>query len=191
MIELRGLGLVGLWQFPKNISRCITKGCNAAYKSRSDLVAHYRSVHAPRNVLCPICQKPFQATHPSCVYKHFRSNHKDMAIPAEFTAVMSNHNESDEEDDLIQLTGCGQKTSFRFPTNTTRCPIYSCHADFGYRSEAIAHYKRKHTKDSIFCEECHKAISAKSLFSFRQHYTVHHPNADLPEFLKTQQFEVI
>lgn len=113
-----------------------------------------------------------------------------MEIPAEFNAVMSHVNDNNDEDDLIRLTGCGQSTSFRFP-NTTRCPIYNCSVDSGYRSRAIAHYKRKHAKDSIFCEECQKPVSAKSLHTFLKHYNEIHPNAELPQFLKNQQYEVI
>lgn len=190
LIELKGLGLVGLWQFPKNINRCPSKGCKVVFKSRSALLAHYRSIHAPNNVLCPICQKPFQATYPSNVYQHFLHNHKNMEIPTEFNAVMSTGNENNEEDDLIQLSGCGQSTFFRFP-NTTRCPIYNCPVDSGFRSRAIAHYKRKHAKDSIFCEECKKPVGAKCLNTFHTHYTEYHPNAELPAFLKNQRYEVM
>lgn len=182
--------MVGLWQFPKNINRCPSKGCSVVYKSRSALVAHYRSTHAPINVLCPICQKPFQATYPTNVFQHFKHNHKNVRIPAELNALMPNVNENNEEDDLIQLSGCGQITTFRFP-NTTRCPAYNCKVDSGFRARAIAHYKRKHAKDHIFCDECQRPVGVKCVDFLLTHYTVNHPNAELPEFLKNQQSEVM
>lgn len=101
LIELNGLNMTSVWQFPKNINRCPSRNCIAAFKSRSDLLAHYRLAHAPNNFLCPGCEKPICAANIFQVFKHFQNAHKNMEIPPEFTALIPQN----EEDDLIQLNG--------------------------------------------------------------------------------------
>lgn len=182
--------MVGLWRFPRNINRCPTARCNAAFKSRSAILAHYRAVHAPCSILCPVCIKPIYATYPSNVVRHFRNIHENMEIPAEFDVIIANDNQNNEEDDLIELKGGGQITFFRFPENTTVCPARGCSLDSGFRSRAIAHYTRKHAKDSIFCELCNHVVSAKCLDTFLQHYRTIHSDVDLPAFLRKQEDEV-
>lgn len=188
LIELKGRGMIGLWRFPKNVTGCPSNGCHAQFKTRSAILAHYRAVHAPVNILCPACNKPVQAKHASSVVQHFRYAHKHMDIPAEFD--VTNDNEADDDDDVIQLNGCGQVTFFRFPQNTTCCPAYNCSVDSGFRSRAIAHYKRMHAKDHIFCTLCQKPVGAKWRHTLLKHYNTIHPNIDLPEFLKKQEDEV-
>lgn len=183
--------MTGLWRFPRNVSRCPTKGCNAAFKSRSAILDHYRAVHAPNNILCPTCSAPINAPYPGYVVKHFQNVHANMEIPAEFNVMISNDNENNEDDDLIELRGGGQITFFRFPQNTTVCPARGCSLDSGFRSRAIAHYKRKHAKEFIYCDPCGRPVGAKSIDTYFQHYNKVHPNVDLPQFLKKQEDEVL
>lgn len=187
LIELRGLGMIRLWRFPRNINRCPVSRCNAAFKSRSDILAHYRTLHAPNYILCPVCSVPVSAPYPSYVIKHFQNAHKDMEIPAEFNVMIANDNQNNEDDDLIELKGAGQVTYFRFPQNTTCCPARNCSLNSGYRSRAIAHYKRKHANDYIWCEQCARPVGAKCLDTFLQHYNTIHPDIELPEYLKKQK----
>lgn len=91
--------------------------------------------------------------------------------------------ENDEENDLIILEGCGQRTEYHFPKETTACPIYTCRKDFGIRALAIDHFKLQHSKHSIFCEVCQKVVKAKSPASFLSHHKNMHPHVEPPEFL--------
>lgn len=189
LIELKGLGLIGWWKFPQNLQRCPTNKCEAAFKSRRAILAHYRAKHAPECFLCPICGKPVHAPYLAQAVKHFQNTHKNTDIPAEFSAMISNNK---EEDDVVELKGAGQITKWRFPQNTTVCPAHNCSLDSGFRSQAISHFRRKHAKDHIFCELCDKIVGAKNSDTFVQHYNTLHPDAKLPDFLeKTYFLEVL
>lgn len=100
LIELNGLDMVGFWRFP-NVNRCPTKQCSAVFKSRSDILAHYRNKHAPNSFLCSLCEKPIYALSLSQALKHFQSAHANVEIPPEFKALISNV----DEDDMIELKG--------------------------------------------------------------------------------------
>ncbi|XP_055296597.1 zinc finger protein 271-like [Sitodiplosis mosellana] len=88
--------------------------------------------------------------------------------------------ESDAEDDLITLNGCGVQTVWRFPTDLKHCPNLRCGLEFGVRSDVIVHYKKCHASHSILCPICDKPISAQSSKDFKSHHKKIHPNEELP-----------
>lgn len=95
-----------------------------------------------------------------------------------------NDSGSDKESDVIILKGLGQKTAWRFPSDLTRCPIYTCRKEFGFRDSAIDHFKFQHTKNVVYCNVCDKPVKAKSRITFESHFHKLHPDDELPEFLK-------
>lgn len=95
----------------------------------------------------------------------------------------------DGEDDSITLNGLGQSTQWRFPQDMTCCPVRGCQREYGVRSLAIAHYIHRHAKNSVFCIECDKPVSAKSPSTFIMHYSKFHPDIELPAFLKKPETE--
>lgn len=59
LIALSGGGMVTHWKLPKNILRCPVKWCaRVRFETRSDLLIHYKTVHARHYILCLICDKP-------------------------------------------------------------------------------------------------------------------------------------
>lgn len=88
----------------------------------------------------------------------------------------------EEEDDLITLSGCDITTQWRFPEEMKCCPEPHCWAEFGVRSDAIRHYKKRHANHSIVCPACVMPIMCTngSLSDFRTHYNHIHPNDVLP-----------
>lgn len=88
--------------------------------------------------------------------------------------------DDNEADGVITLHGCGRTTYWTFPQKQKQCPVHICREDFGNRSEAIEHYKERHTNFSILCPICSKPIIAQSLIDFAKHYKRIHPNEKLP-----------
>lgn len=76
-----------------------------------------------------------------------------------------------EENDWIQLSGCGKNSRWKFPSCLMKCP--ECSAEFDSRTEIIAHYKEKHSADVILCYLCDWPIYATD---FRTHFRLLHPN---------------
>lgn len=64
----------------------------------------------------------------------------------------------DQENDLITLEGFGIIKKWRFPKNTTDCPVPKCKTSYKNRSAAIAHYKEVHAKLATRCPICEKVI---------------------------------
>lgn len=86
--------------------------------------------------------------------------------------------EDDDGDDLITLSGCGRISQWTFPANKTDCPVVSCKKQFGVRSDAIDHYKKRHSQLSIYCSQCDKPIVAPHISHFKNHYIRRHPDVD-------------
>lgn len=95
------------------------------------------------------------------------------------SAVPENRND-DAKDDMITLRGCGRITKWRFPQNSKRCPVRTCHKNFGFRADAIQHYKRCHAPHSILCPICSKVIVVRGRYKFIQHCTRTHPDKKIP-----------
>lgn len=83
--------------------------------------------------------------------------------------------ESDSDDDLITLCGLGRVTEWRFPL-IKYCPVPTCRLLFGVRSDAIVHYRKRHSADTICCVICGKPITTSEL---ELHYQQKHPDADI------------
>lgn len=86
---------------------------------------------------------------------------------------------NDGENDLITLgERLGFITQFKF-SETNECPVRNC-GIFDSRSDAIAHYKQQHAEYAIFCEQCNRPFSIRSLEQFRDHYQKLHPDQKIP-----------
>lgn len=94
--------------------------------------------------------------------------------------VPQNERNEDKDNDLITLSGCGRITQWRSPKNLTQCPLRNCRLQFGVRSDAIAHYKRRHAIGSILCSICYKPIRASGPMYFRRHFKRKHPYSIMP-----------
>lgn len=93
---------------------------------------------------------------------------------------LSNKPDERNEDDLITLNGCGKITHWQFPGRQTHCPIETCGAAFGTSSDAIQHYKKEHSNNSIFCYLCEKPILVNHSADFMRHYRQKHPGQESP-----------
>lgn len=85
-----------------------------------------------------------------------------------------------EADDPITLSGCGQVTYWRFPTNMTRCPLLSCQETYPTRSATMNHFKIFHAKNAILCHLCDKPIFTYSFEGFNEHFRRFHATEPLP-----------
>lgn len=90
---------------------------------------------------------------------------------------------TDQTDDLITLTGLNKISTWRFPANLKKCPLFRCKAEFKKRSLAIAHYKAHHASTSVLCFICKKPISVKNntknsscATNYRTHFKRMHPH---------------
>lgn len=92
----------------------------------------------------------------------------------------ANEGEKDDGYDLIELTGCGKISQWRFPKDLERCPISSCQELFDDRFEAIDHYRKEHAKNSILCYICAIPIYTYSFKDFEAHFNRMHPNDGIP-----------
>lgn len=86
----------------------------------------------------------------------------------------------DGSDGIIILTGLGQRTEWRIPPNTTRCPVNKCREPFVDRSALTSHYQEQHAPHLALCESCDKPISANHISNVQRHYREKHPNAGQP-----------
>lgn len=97
-----------------------------------------------------------------------------------YNDVEDEQDDDEYENDLITLHSCGITTRWKFPKYNKHCPVPTCLKKFGVRSDAIAHYKKKHANYSILCSICDKPICSKSISYFKKHYNCKHPNAEIP-----------
>lgn len=86
----------------------------------------------------------------------------------------------DGVDDIIILTGLGQRTEWRMPPNTTRCPFNKCGEAFEDRSALKTHYQEQHAPHMVLCEICDKPLTANHISTVLRHYREKHPNAGRP-----------
>lgn len=98
---------------------------------------------------------------------------------------MAKSNESkdntDQTDDLITLTGLNKVSTWRFPPNLKKCPLFRCGSEFKSRSLAIAHYKANHAATSVQCFLCKKVISVSNTANYRTHFNRVHPHVKLSQ----------
>lgn len=70
---------------------------------------------------------------------------------------------------MITLEACNQTMQWKFPVNLTQCPLEMCRREFGYRNEAIAHFKNRHAKNAAFCTKCDKPIEVYRQEDVKEH----------------------
>lgn len=75
MITLSGCGIETKWQFPEHLTRCPIWLCTFAPSSRSNLIAHYKTEHAHRAILCDLCNKPISCADRFQFQRHFHRMH--------------------------------------------------------------------------------------------------------------------
>lgn len=84
---------------------------------------------------------------------------------------------------MIVLSGYGLKFTWQFP-ESTRCPVKNCRKQFGIRSDAIVHYKRRHAEKSTLCPACNTPKLVRRFSDMSHHYKNVHPNLPLPSYFK-------
>lgn len=84
--------------------------------------------------------------------------------------------DEDSEDDLIPLTGLDSYSNYRFPL-IKYCPLPSCLVLFGVRSDAITHFRKKHSTNAVLCPLCKKPLLVPEI---ELHYQETHPKHDIP-----------
>lgn len=97
---------------------------------------------------------------------------------------MANSNEpkegTDQNDDLITLTGMNKISTWRFPSNLKECPSFRCGFESKIRSAMLAHYRTMHAASSVYCFLCKKPISVKgNIANYRRHFKRMHPHVKL------------
>lgn len=93
--------------------------------------------------------------------------------------------QTEKEEDPIQLRCCDIETKWQFPQNVLKCTVVNCQKEYNDRSKVIAHYKEYHAIHSILCPICIKPIISKGSFGkFKMHYQRKHGNVKLPYDLK-------
>lgn len=80
-IKLTGCGQITLWKFPKSISHCPVKNCVSFFESRSDAIAHYKTKHATKSILCSDCKKPLLIRDMSDLNWHYYRQHPNVKNP--------------------------------------------------------------------------------------------------------------
>lgn len=90
--------------------------------------------------------------------------------------IIDDEDDSDGDDDLILCSGLDTITEYRFPPAIKHCPILTCRLLFGVRSDAINHFRKKHSSDTICCVVCKEPIL---VVEFEFHFQQEHPNNDI------------
>lgn len=87
--------------------------------------------------------------------------------------------DSDEESNVVILTGANRRSKWHFP-NVTSCPNMHCDAVFENRSQCRRHYQKQHAMNFQYCTECKKPVCAHNLSKLKKHFEKMHPNVSLP-----------
>lgn len=87
---------------------------------------------------------------------------------------------TEDDDDAVILTGCGQISQWIWPKNMNICQVRTCHTNFKNRWEAMNHFREQHANVSILCPLCDKPIYAPTPHLFKRHYERKHPNLAMP-----------
>lgn len=178
LITLKGCGHVTKWKFPQNQNNCPNGNCRESFDTRAECILHYERQHSMNAIVCKMCDHPI-STHTTRDYiKHFERMHPNEAIPFDLS---TQRNQPELSTDLINLSGAGFKTQWRFPPNQNRCPVVSCQQrSFESRSACLSHYKAVHAKFSINCCICEKPIVSNFKHYFERHYRRVHPDVRDP-----------
>lgn len=63
MIELNSCGIKSQFRFPKNRLRCLNKRCYSKFKTRAEVIRHYKAAHGRAAIYCEKCKKPVHTTY--------------------------------------------------------------------------------------------------------------------------------
>lgn len=70
---------------------------------------------------------------------------------------------------------------WRFPSETTFCPVKGCRIQFNCNSDARLHYEHQHAMNALLCPICQKPIRIDlKKNGMQMHYKQMHPDAELP-----------
>ncbi|XP_031628317.1 uncharacterized protein LOC116344075 isoform X2 [Contarinia nasturtii] len=180
LITLNGCGIQTKWRYPKNIKHCIVLRCDSKFGTHKKAIDHYKEQHAEKSILCPICIKPIVSKDQKPFIRHYERVHPTEQIP--YFHNKAKQSVENNEDDLISLNGCGNKTKWHYPENITHCVVSGCKLTFKSRAQAIAHYKEQHAYKSILCPICIKPIVSRNQKFFIRHYERVHPTEKIPYF---------
>lgn len=175
LITLNACGdIVTKWQFPRNKTDCPVRRCQESFITRTDAINHYKIRHSMNAIACYICDRPISVHSKLHYIEHFERLHNDVLDPFDFNTQKSH---SKISTDLITLNGCGYKTQWQMPSNQTGCPVYGCrYQSFESRFALITHYKKMHSKMSIYCCICDKPVVSPCRREFINHYKRMHAN---------------
>lgn len=83
-ITLSGCGYTTQWQVPKNLTRCPNKRCRKTFENRSNLIEHFKKMHADSSIYCTICECPIGGGCLSNFLSHYKFMHRNVKNPLDF-----------------------------------------------------------------------------------------------------------
>lgn len=72
------------WRYP-NIKKCVLRGCQQGFVTRSLAIKHFSLNHADRCVMCIHCDPPYQIIIRSKVREHYKAKHPEQRLSANWT----------------------------------------------------------------------------------------------------------
>lgn len=161
-------GLVSRFQFPKDQMRCLNLRCRrASFKTRAEVIKHYKQAHSNAAVYCEKCQKPVHAKYLSNWQEHCDRRHPQMDSKAtadcksiDTSSTVSKSSSSKQSSKSVTKTGCPLKgCSYKSRRmhklrqhwnevhSDLRFPVFSEKQFDGIQKEVSAAGCAKHTKD--------------------------------------------
>lgn len=104
------------FRFPKNRKRCLNVRCRASFKSRSEVIEHYKQIHSKAAIYCEACRKPVHTTYlrywlDHCETRHTQMNSKaiDDSKSIETSSMVSKSSSSKHSSKSVTKAGCPLK----------------------------------------------------------------------------------
>lgn len=136
MIVLSGCGIRRMWQFPPCITKCPVKNCMKCFSSRSEAIVHFKTNHAERSVLCPICNFPKLMRKFSDIKQHYNRIHPNSKLPSYFVKPSMKMKKKSQRK--------SQPTKKVHKKSQLPCPLKHCSYETEQMSELCAHWTQNH-----------------------------------------------
>lgn len=111
IIILSGCNRKVPWQFPKQTTQCPSSRCRKQFDIRSDVIKHYKSMHAMKSTLCFVCKKSVSTRNINDLRWHCKKNHPAIDFDElEQKIRQRNDNSSSSSDGDLNRSLARQKT---------------------------------------------------------------------------------